>query len=272
MPSPTESGIPSLPPGWYPKTIPSRDVFLDLISHSATRKQTAVGGYMILENSVISNGRKKVRSVMYKSQEPAEKSLVEAAKGGHSPAFGALCERYGQQLLRAAHRITRNREDSEDAVQDALMRAFVHITDFDGRSSFSTWLTRIAINSALMILRKKRTSLETAMVGADDFGMDALTHEVADRAPNPERRYAQSEEQRILKKAIRNLRPSLREVVEVQQLQERSMRETARAMCISVAAAKGRLFHAKSALRKSPILRLMHQHRSGGEFRILSAA
>jgi RNA polymerase sigma-70 factor (ECF subfamily) len=227
---------------------------------------------MILENSAISNGKKKARSVMYKSQEPAEKSLVEAAKGGQSTAFGTLCERYAQQLLRAAHRITRNREDSEDAVQEALLRAFVHLRDFDGRSSFSTWLTRIAINSALMILRKKRTSLENAMVSADDFGADGPGYEVADRAPNPERRYAQGEEERILKRAIRSLRPSLREVVEVQQLQERSMRETARAMCISVAAAKGRLFHAKAALRKSSILKMMHRPRSGGEFRILSAA
>jgi RNA polymerase sigma factor (sigma-70 family) len=261
------------PPEWYPKTIPSRDVFLGLIPHSAVRKQTTVdGGHMILQNSAISNGRKTARSVMYQSQEPAEKSLVEAAKGGHSTAFGMLCERYAQQLLRAAHRITRNREDSEDAVQDALLRAFVHLRDFDGRSSFSTWLTRIAINSALMILRKKRTSLESAMVGADDFGVDGPGYEVADRAPNPERQYAQSEEERILKRAIRGLRPSLREVVEVQQLQERSMRETAKAMYISVAAAKGRLFHAKVALRKSSILKMMHRPRSSGEFRILSAA
>ena len=227
---------------------------------------------MILENSVISNGKKRARSVVYESQEPAEKSLVEAAKGGHSTSFGTLCERYAQQLLRAAHRITRNREDSEDAVQDALLRAFVHLRDFDGRSSFSTWLTRIAINSALMILRKKRTSLETATVGTDDFGPDGVGYEIPDHAPNPERRYAQSEEERILKKAIRSLRPSLREAVEVQQLQERSIRETARAMCISVAAAKGRLFHAKVALRKSSVLKLMHRPRSSGEFRILSAA
>ena len=269
----TESGISSHPPEWYPKTIPSRDVFLDLIPHSAVRKQTAVGGgHMILENAAISNGKRKARSVMYQSPEPAEKSLVEAAKGGHSTAFGTLCERHAQQLLRAAHRITRNREDSEDAVQDALLRAFVHLRDFDGRSSFSTWLTRIAINSALMILRKKRTSLESAMVGADDFGPDGPGYEVPDRAPNPERRYAQSEEERILKRAIHSLRPSLREVVEIQQLQERSMRETARAMCISVGAAKGRLFHAKAALRKSSILKMMHRPRSSGEFRILSAA
>jgi RNA polymerase sigma factor (sigma-70 family) len=227
---------------------------------------------MILENSASPNGKTKGRFVMSESREPAERSLVEAARRGHSPAFGTLCQRYAQQLFRATHRITRNREDSEDAVQDALLRAFVHLRDFDGRSSFSTWLTRIAINSALMILRKKRTSLENAMVGADDFGVDGPGYEVADRAPNPERQYAQSEEQRILKRAIRGLRPSLREVVEVQQLQELSMRETARAMCISVAAAKGRLFHAKVTLRKSPILRLMHQTRSSGAFRILSAA
>src|SRR4029077_2781270 len=142
MPSPTESGIPSLPLGWYTKTIPSRDVLPGLIPHSAVRKQTPVGGgHMILKNSASSNGKTKGRFVMSESREPAERSLVEAAKSGHSPAFGTLCERYAQQLLRATHRITRNREDSEDAVQDALMRAFVHLRDFDGRSSFSTWLT-----------------------------------------------------------------------------------------------------------------------------------
>jgi RNA polymerase sigma factor (sigma-70 family) len=245
---------------------------MDFILHSAVRKQTTVGGCMILENSAISTRKKKTRFAVSKPQEPAEKSLVDAAKGGHSTAFGALCERYAQQLLRATHRITRNREDSEDAVQDAMMRAFVHLRDFDGRSSFSTWLTRIAINSALMILRKKRTSVEVPTIGADDFGVDNPVYEVADRAPNPEKQYAQNEEQRILRRAIRSLRPSLRGVVEAQQLQERSMRETARAMCISVAAAKGRLFHAKAALRKSPVLRLMHRPLPNSEFRILSAA
>jgi RNA polymerase sigma factor (sigma-70 family) len=261
------------PLAWYPKTIPSRDAFSNSNPHSAARhKLQWTGGHMILGNSAILNGRRKTRLFMTDSRAHDEKSLLEAARRGHSTAFGALCERYEQQLLRAAHRITRNHEDSEDAVQDALLRGFVHLKDFDGRSNFSTWLTRIAINSALMILRKKRTPLQTATVAADDFGADGLPYEVADRAPNPEKRYARSEEERILKKAIRGLRPSLREVVEVQQLQERSMREAARAMCISVAAAKGRLFHAKAALRKSPVLRLMHRPRSGGELRILSAA
>src|SRR5215467_8928879 len=90
------------------------------------------------------------------AQATPENKLVEAAQNGHQSAFSILCERYGHQLLRTAHRITRSREDAEDAVQDALMRAFMHVKDFDGRSSFGTWITRIAINSALMILRKKR--------------------------------------------------------------------------------------------------------------------
>src|SRR5467141_4735549 len=125
-------------------------------------------------------------------------SLVEAAKSGHSMAFTTLSEGYRQQLFRAAHRITRNREDAEAAVQDALLRAFVHVADFDGRSSFGTWLTRIAINSALMILRKKRGSLEIA-TDDDDVGEDGLRDEIADHRPNPERHYAQSEEESLLR-------------------------------------------------------------------------
>jgi RNA polymerase sigma factor (sigma-70 family) len=203
---------------------------------------------------------------------PREESLVVDARGGHSAAFGELCRRHAKAIFRVTHRITRNREDAVDALQDSFLKAFIHLKDFDGRSSFSTWLTRIAINSALMILRKKRTSLDIAMVGTDNSGADGLGYEIADLAPTPERRYAQSEEQRILKKAIHSLPRTLREVVEVQQLQERSIWETAKAMCISEAAAKGRLFHAKVALRKSSILKLMHKPRSRGEFRVLSAA
>jgi len=196
----------------------------------------------------------------------SEQSLVEATKRGHPMAFATLSERYRQQLFRAAHRITRNSEDAEDAVQDTLLRAFVHMTDFDGRSSFGTWLTRIAINSALMILRRKRASLAIATGCNDDFGADGLRYEITDHGLNPEGRYAQSEEERMLKKAIQSLRPTLRVVVQIQQLQERSMRETAEAIGISLAAAKGRLFHAKNALRRSLIPKLVHQPRFASGF------
>jgi RNA polymerase sigma-70 factor, ECF subfamily len=218
---------------------------------------------MIFEKSAISNGQSNARFIAPQPHEPAEKNLVEAAKCGQSTAFGLLCERYTQQLFRAAHRITRSQEDAEDAVQDALLRAYVHMRDFDGRSTFATWLTRIAINSALMILRKKRTSSELPIEGADEFGTAGLILEIADHAPNPERRYAHDEERAILNHAIQRLRPRLREVVQIQQLQERPMCEAAKAMGVSVAAAKARLFQAKIALRKSSLLRLMHQRRLG---------
>jgi RNA polymerase sigma factor (sigma-70 family) len=117
-----------------------------------------------------------------------------------------------------------------------------------------------------MLLRKKKSSREIAIVTTDDGVSEGLCFEIADHAPNPERRYAQSERERILRKAVDRLRPTLRQVVEIQQLQERSLRETAKAMRISVAAAKARLFHAKGALRRSSILRLMRQRGARGKY------
>jgi len=98
-----------------------------------------------------------------------EQALVAAAKQGQAEAFGALCEPLARKLIQSAHRITRNREDAEDALQNAFLSAFIHIKNFDGRSSFSTWLTRIAINSALMTLRKKRSSREIP-IGSGELG------------------------------------------------------------------------------------------------------
>jgi len=89
-----------------------------------------------------------------------EQALLAAAKQGQTEAFGTLCQPLAPKLIQTARRITRNREDAEDALQNAFLSAFIHIKNFDGRSSFSTWLTRIAINSALMTLRKKRSSRE----------------------------------------------------------------------------------------------------------------
>jgi RNA polymerase sigma factor (sigma-70 family) len=196
----------------------------------------------------------------------SDESLVEVAQRGYSPAFDTLSKRYRQQLFRAAHRITRTIEDAEDAVQDTLLSAFLHVREFDGRSGFGTWLTRIAINSALMNLRKKRASREIATDYNDDFSADGLRSKITDHQPNPEGRYAQREEESKLRKAIQGLRPALRAVVQIQLLQESSIRETAEAMGISVAATKGRLFHAKKALRKSVIPKLKNKPRFEGGF------
>ena len=175
--------------------------------------------------------------------------LVQAAKNGHSTAFATVCERYAQQLFRAAYRITRSREDAQDAVQDTFLRAFVHLKDFDGRSSLATWLTRITINSALMILRKKRTAREVAIDSTHDFAIDGGVYQIADDAANPEERYLRSEEHTILRTAIGSLGPSLQVVVQIQLL-DHSACETAEATGISLTAAKGRLFHARRALRR----------------------
>lgn len=187
-----------------------------------------------------------------------ERNLVAAAKRGQSEAFEILCERSMQKVFQATRRITKNREDAEDALQDSLVRAFVHVKDFDGRASFTTWLTRIAINSALMILRKQRTSREISINGSNNSSDATEVYwEVPDHAPNPEKRYAQQERQKILQTAVRGLRPAIREVVELQQFQGHSLKEAAAQIGISVSAAKARLFHAKVALRKSARLRRM---------------
>jgi len=137
-------------------------------------------------------------------------------------------------------------------VQDSLLRAFLHRKSFDGRSTFSTWLTRIGINSALMILRKKRKSREISAHGA---GADETLWEVPDSAPNPEIRCAERERERFLRDAIADLRPRLRRTLEFHKLQDHSLRETAAQIGISVTTAKARFFHAKAALRKSKVLR-----------------
>src|SRR6266446_2492038 len=138
-----------------------------------------------------------------------EDALVAAAKQGQAEAFATLCQPYARRLIRNAHRITRNHEDAEDALQDAFLSAFIHIKNFDGRSSFSTWLTRIAINSALMTLRKKRSSRETS-IGFGESDAKGLRWDVPDPSPNPEKACAQREKERLLREAIRDLRQIIR--------------------------------------------------------------
>jgi RNA polymerase sigma factor (sigma-70 family) len=162
-----------------------------------------------------------------------------------------------QKLFCTVRRITRNHEDAEDAVQDAFLRAFLHLQSFDGRSTFSTWLTRIGINSALMILRKRRNSREVPAQSSNES--DALW-EITDSAPDPEKQYVEKERARLVRKAITNLRLSIRRPVELHALQGHSMKEMAGEIGVSVSAAKGRLHHAKMVLRKSKVLRNMNDH------------
>jgi RNA polymerase sigma factor (sigma-70 family) len=175
-----------------------------------------------------------------------------AASSGETGTLDKLYRAHAEKLFYTVRRITRNHEDAEDAVQDALLSAFLHLQSFDGRSTFSTWLTRIGINSALMILRKRRNSRE---VSAHRTGVDEMLWEVPDSAPNPERRCAERERERFLRDAITGLSPRLRRTLEFHTLQDHSLRETAAQIGISATAVKGRLHHARAALRKSKVLR-----------------
>jgi RNA polymerase sigma factor (sigma-70 family) len=184
-----------------------------------------------------------------------EQTLLAAAKCGDRAAFDELLQPLAKRTFQIVYRITRNREDAQDALQDSFLRALRHIEAFESRSSFSSWFTSIAINSALMILRKRRNSSEIPVDGSGNSDAIDRHWEAADRAPNPEKHCLQKERERILRRAIRALRPSLRGVVAMQQLQEHSMKETARMIGITVAAAKARLFHARVELRKDSALK-----------------
>ena len=188
-------------------------------------------------------------------REPEEGQLLASAKSGQAAAFAEFCQSYATKILRTAYRITKNKEDAEDAVQDSFLKAFLHIEQFEGRSSLSTWLTKIAINSALMILRRRRNSSESAVADSTDSGAVGWCQEIEDSAPNPEKHYLAQERERLVRRAIRGLRPSIRGVLEMQHLQDYSVEEIARMKGISVSAVKARLFHARMALRSAPSLR-----------------
>ena len=179
----------------------------------------------------------------------SEAALVSMAKLGDSDAFVELSKLYSNRTLRTIYHITRNWHDAEDALQDATLRAFSHLKDFEGKSSFSTWLTRIAINSALMILRKKRGCYEIPFDGTEDSGDSYECWEPRCPAENPESRLARKEREELLRDAILQLPRLLREVVELRQAREYSTGEIAQALGISVPAVKSRLSRARSTLR-----------------------
>ena len=115
-------------------------------------------------------------------------------------------------MFRTTHRITRNREDAEDAVQECFLNAFLHLKNFDGRSRFSTWLTRIAMNAALMKLRKNHASREVPIAMSVETSELSSGHQVSDLSPNPEEHCMKSEQEAILRGAIAKLRPRIRKV------------------------------------------------------------
>src|SRR5271155_550661 len=148
----------------------------------------------------------------YSPTEMSDGMLADRAKSGDMDAFVELSKRHASRVFQTAYRVTRNRQDAEDALQDALLNAFTHMKNFEGRSSFSTWLTRIAINSALMILRKKRNCCEIPIDGSDGLVGNFAAWEPRSPMDDPERHYVRAERHKLLRKAIHQLPPVYREV------------------------------------------------------------
>jgi RNA polymerase sigma-70 factor (ECF subfamily) len=174
---------------------------------------------------------------------------VAAAENGDNQAFEILVRRYQAKILRVVMRFTRNREDAEDIVQQSLQKAFVHLQQFEGISSFSTWLTRIAINEALMWLRRKRASREVSIEESSTDNETVLPADFPDPGPSPEDGCLGRERKRILSRAMNELTPAQRTAIELRELDELSTEETAGVMGLSAAAVKARVFHGRKKLR-----------------------
>ena len=180
---------------------------------------------------------------------PTDETLVAAAKSGDRPAFLELWRRHSKSVFKTAYRITGKREDAEEVSQDACMKAYLHLNTFGGRATFATWLTRIAINSSLMILRRKRSHPETSMEIME--GGIWQHRDIADQAKNLEELYAKHERVERLRREIRCLRPALRIVVEIRLSNDSSLEEVAELAGLSVAATKSRLVRARKILLKA---------------------
>ncbi len=179
-----------------------------------------------------------------------ESALVAAAKAGDISAFETLVGRYERKIFRLTQNITQNREDAEDAMQEAFLKAYEHLQSFEGNSRFYTWLVRIAVNQALMKLRKRRPNV-VSLDEEVNTGEDMVPREVEDWGPSPADRYAQTELSDILTKVIGDLDPPFRIVFQLRDIEELSTEETAEALGLSVPAVKSRLLRARLKLRQT---------------------
>src|SRR6201997_3942613 len=179
-----------------------------------------------------------------------ELALVQAAKGGDVGAFEELVKKYDRNVFRIAQHITQNREDAEDVVQDAFLKAFQNLGQFQGQSKFYTWLVRIAVNEALMRLRRRRPERMVSLDEEVKTEDDSVPREVADWSPNPEQQYTQAELRELLDKTIHGLPASFRTVFVLRDVEGLSTEETAEALDLSIPAVKSRLLRASLQLRE----------------------
>jgi RNA polymerase sigma-70 factor (ECF subfamily) len=179
-----------------------------------------------------------------------ESLLVSEAKAGNYAAFEELVNRYEKKIYRLGMNITGNREDAEDVLQEAFLKAFEHLPEFREDSRFYTWIVRIAVNEALMKLRKRRTSREVPIEDFSNESGEVLVREFADWKPNPEQEYARAELEGILQRGVKALPEGFRTVFYLRDVEGLSTEETADLLNLSVGAVKARLFRARLRLRE----------------------
>jgi RNA polymerase sigma-70 factor (ECF subfamily) len=184
------------------------------------------------------------------STATAERVLLASCKAGDHAAFMELIQRGSGMARRAIRSIACNPADVEDVMQDTVIAAFKGLRSFDERSKFSTWLTRIAINNALMLLRRRKTRGEISY-DADIVETHSEIPNLVDKAIGPEQFLIREQSIKVVRKAVRALPRTLREYVELHCLQELRPREVASSLGISLAAGKDRLFHARRRLGRS---------------------
>ena len=203
-------------------------------------------------------------AIQAKVGEPVsdELALVQSAKNGDVQAFEELVRRYDRNVFRIAQHITHNREDAEDVVQDAFLKAYTNLEQFQGQSKFYTWLVRIAVNEALMKLRRIKPGRTVSLDEDVKTDEDSLPREVADWSPNPEQQYNQAELRDILTRTIQGLPMSFRTVFVLRDVEGLSTEETAEALDLSIPAVKSRLLRARLQLRER-LNRYFQKHESG---------
>ncbi len=179
-----------------------------------------------------------------------ETALVAAAKAGDSGAFSELIRHYDRRVFRMAKQITQNDDDAEDVLQETFLKAYTHLEDFQGNSKFYTWVVRIAVNEALMKLRKRRSDRTVPLDDPIDTGEDEVVREIAVWDQNPEDTYSREELGTILDEAVQSLKPAYRTVFILRDIEELSIEETAETLNLSISAVKSRLLRARLQLRE----------------------
>jgi RNA polymerase sigma-70 factor, ECF subfamily len=179
-----------------------------------------------------------------------EMELVARAKAGDTDAFSELVRHYDSRVFRMAKQITQNDDDAEDVLQETFLKAYTHLDDFQGNSKFYTWLVRIAVNEALMKLRKRRSDKTVPLDEPIDTGEDEMIREIAVWGENPEDTYSRDELVQILEQAVQSLKPAYRTVFVLRDIEGLSIEETAEALGLSISAVKSRLLRARLQLRE----------------------